>query len=77
MKDKTIDLIPVEGHSSLGRDAESNAILNTDNSAYEAYKKAREDAKKKVYNLWSEGKLEFDERHGEDDGIDIYDVDEI
>ena len=45
MKDKTIDLIPVEGHSSLGRDAESNAILNTDNSAYEAYKKAREDAK--------------------------------
>ena len=47
MKDKTIDLIPVEGHSSLGRDAESNAILNTDNSAYEAYKKARRENKRK------------------------------
>ena len=60
MKDKTIDLIPVEGHSSLGRDAESNAILNTDNSAYEAYKKAREEAKKKDRTL-EDLKSEVDE----------------
>ena len=33
MEDRTIDLIPVEGHSSLGRDADSNAILNTDTGA--------------------------------------------
>ena len=47
MKDNTIDLMPVEGHSSLGRDADSNAILNTDTTAYNAYIKARENAKKK------------------------------
>ena len=51
MKDKTIDLIPVEGHSSLGRDAESNAILNTDTTAYNAYIKARENARKKDRSL--------------------------
>tara|TARA_B100001093_G_C26009992_1_gene669314 strand:+ start:282 stop:506 length:225 start_codon:yes stop_codon:yes gene_type:complete len=51
MEDKTIDLIPVEGHSSLGRDADSNAILNTDTGAYNAYIKARENAKQKDRTL--------------------------
>ena len=51
MEDRTIDLIPVEGHSSLGRDADSNAILNTDTGAYNAYIKARENAKKKDRTL--------------------------
>ena len=51
MEDRTIDLIPVEGHSSLGRDADSNAILNTDTGAYNAYIKARENAKKKERSL--------------------------
>ena len=51
MKDNTIDLMPVEGHSSLGRDADSNAILNTDTTAYNAYIKARENAKKKERTL--------------------------
>ena len=60
MKDKTIDLIPVEGHSSLGRDAESNAILNTDTGAYNAYIKARENAKKKDRTL-DDLKKEVDE----------------
>ena len=60
MKDKTIDLIPVEGHSSLGRDADSNAILNTDTGAYNAYIKARENAKKKDRTL-DDLKKEVDE----------------
>ena len=40
-----IELIPVEGHTSLGRDPASNAILNTDTSQYDAYLKARKKAK--------------------------------
>ena len=51
MEDKILDLIPVEGHNSLGRDADSNAIVNTDDSAYDAYIKARENAKKKDRTL--------------------------
>ena len=47
MEDKILDLIPVEGHNSLGRDADSNAIVNTDDSAYDAYIKARENARNK------------------------------
>ena len=47
MEKDVIELIPVEGHSQLGRDPHSNAILNTDVSAYEAYKKARREAKRK------------------------------
>ena len=47
MNDDTIELIPVEGHNALGRDPQSNAILNTDMSGYEAYKKARQNARKK------------------------------
>ena len=48
---KEIELIPVEGHSSLGRDPASNAILNTDTTQYDAYIKARENAKKKDSSL--------------------------
>ena len=47
MEDDVIELIPVEGHNQLGRDPNSNAILNTDVSAYEAYRKARREAKRK------------------------------
>tara|TARA_B100001769_G_scaffold208813_1_gene168214 strand:- start:11 stop:232 length:222 start_codon:yes stop_codon:yes gene_type:complete len=46
-----IDLIPVEGHQTLGRDPASNAILNTDTTEYDAYIKARENAKKKDRSL--------------------------
>ena len=46
-----IELIPVEGHSSLGRDPASNAILNTDTTQYDAYIKARANAKKKDITL--------------------------
>ena len=44
---ENIELIPVEGHNALVRDPQSNAILNTDMSGYEAYKKARQNARKK------------------------------
>ena len=46
-----IELIPVEGHTALGRDPASNAILNTDSTQYDAYIKARENAKKKDRTL--------------------------
>ena len=46
-----IELIPVDGHNSLGRDPQSNAILNTDMSGYEAYKNARQDALRKDRDL--------------------------
>ena len=45
--EEEIELIPVEGHTTLGRDPASNAILNTDTSQYDAYIKARENAKMK------------------------------
>ena len=48
-----IELIPVEGHNSLGRDPASNAILNTDTTQYDAYIKARDNAKKKDLTLQS------------------------
>ena len=47
MEKEVIELIPVEGHTQLGRDPNSNAILNTDVTAYEAYRKARKEAKRK------------------------------
>ena len=47
MEKDVIELIPVEGHNQLGRDPNSNAILNTDVTAYEAYRKARKEAKRK------------------------------
>ena len=46
--DDEIELIPVEGHQTLGRDPASNAILNTDTTQYEAYINARNAARKKV-----------------------------
>ena len=46
-----IELIPVEGHTTLGRDPASNAILNTDTTQYDAYVKARAKAKKKDNTL--------------------------
>ena len=63
MKDNTIDLIPVEGHNSLGRDADSNAIVNTDDSAYNAYIAARDNARKKDRTL-EDLKNEVDELKG-------------
>ena len=46
-----IELIAVEGHNALGRDPASNAILNTDTTQYDAYIKARANAKKKDSTL--------------------------
>ena len=46
-----IELVPVEGYTTLGRDPLSNAILNTDTTQYDAYVKARENAKKKDRSL--------------------------
>tara|TARA_B100000925_G_scaffold256810_1_gene210857 strand:+ start:550 stop:768 length:219 start_codon:yes stop_codon:yes gene_type:complete len=46
-----IELIPVEGHTTLGRDPASNAILNTDTTQYEAYIKARNEARKKAKEI--------------------------
>ena len=42
-----IELIPVEGYTTLGRDPSSNSIINTDSTQYDAYIKARANAKKK------------------------------
>ena len=36
------ELIPVEGHTHLGRDPHSNAIVNMDKTGYQAYVEARE-----------------------------------
>ena len=46
-----IELVPVEGYTTLGRDPLTNAILNTDTTQYDAYVKARENAKKKDRSL--------------------------
>ena len=51
MEKDIIELMPVEGHTTLGRDPASNAILNTDTSQYDAYIKARDNAKKKDRSL--------------------------
>ena len=42
-----IELIPVEGYTTLGRDPSSNSIINTDSTQYDAYIKARNQASKK------------------------------
>ena len=55
-----IELIPVEGYTTLGRDPSSNSIINTDNTQYDAYIKARNAAKKKDRTL-QEMKAEIDE----------------
>tara|TARA_S200000501_G_scaffold138834_1_gene131220 strand:- start:33 stop:254 length:222 start_codon:yes stop_codon:yes gene_type:complete len=49
--DEEIELVPVEGHQTLGRDPMSNAILNTDTTQYEAYIKARNAAREKVEEM--------------------------
>ena len=46
-----IELIPVEGYTTLGRDPASNAILTTDTTQYEAYIKARNEARKKTKEI--------------------------
>ena len=46
-----IELIPVECYTTLGRDPASNAILNTDTTQYEAYIKARNEARKKTKEI--------------------------
>ena len=46
-----LELIPVEGHTTLGRDSQSNAILITDDSGYMAYKRARDAARRKDRDL--------------------------
>ena len=51
--EEEIELIPVEGHTTLGRDPASNAIVNTDTTQYDAYIKARDNAKKKDLTLQS------------------------
>jgi|TARA_B100001996_G_scaffold74658_1_gene55077 hypothetical protein len=52
-KDVDIFLVPVSGHNQLGRDPSSNAIINTDQSAYDAYKRARREAKRKEEEMSS------------------------
>ena len=49
--EEEIELIPVEGYNNLGRDPSSNSIINTDTTQYDAYIKARENAKKKERSL--------------------------
>ena len=49
--EEIIELMPVEGHQTLGRDPASNAILNTDTTQYEAYIKARNEARKKTKEI--------------------------
>ena len=51
MEEEYIELIPVEGYTTLGRDPSSNAILNTATTQYDAYIKARANAKKKDRTL--------------------------
>ena len=53
MEEEYIELIPVEGYTTLGRDPSSNAIVNTDTTQYDAYIKARDNAKKKDLTLQS------------------------
>ena len=36
-----MSLIPVEGHSNLYRDSETGAIVNNDDSSYQAYMRAK------------------------------------
>ena len=60
MEEEIVELIPVEGHTTLGRDPSSNAIINTDTTQYDAYIKARNAAKNKDRTL-QEMKAEIDE----------------
>ena len=46
-----IELIPVEGYTTLGRDPSSNSIINTDSTQYDAYIKERKLERKKERSL--------------------------
>ena len=63
MNEDYVELIPVEGHSSFGRDKNSNAIVNMDQTGYEAYIQAREEAKRKDRTL-NDLRDEIDELKG-------------
>ena len=58
--EEEIELVPVGGYTTLGRDPMSNAILNTDTTQYDAYIKARNSAKQKDRTL-EELRSEIDE----------------
>ena len=58
--EEEIELVPVEGYTTLGRDPMSNAILNTDTTQYDAYIKARNSDKQKDRTL-EELRSEIDE----------------
>ena len=51
MMEEYVDLVPVEGHSNLGREKNSNAIINMDQTGYDAYIQAREKQKLKNKEL--------------------------
>ena len=51
------NLIPVEGHSHLYRDENTGAIINTDDSSYQAYirsKRIKENEKQEIQQMKSE-----------------------
>ena len=48
-------LLKVEGNTSLSRDVETNAIINTNQSEYEQYMKSRETALGRVSVLNQQG----------------------
>ena len=50
-------MIPVEGHKNLFRDENSNAIINTDNAAYNDYINTR--------RIYSDKQLELDQMKSE------------
>ena len=60
MMEDYVDLVPVEGHSNLGREKNSNAIINMDQTGYDAYIQARERQKLKNKEL-EELKSEIEE----------------
>lgn len=41
-------VVKVEGHESLVRDMSSHAIINTDDEAYEAYRRNRQNMKRQA-----------------------------
>lgn len=52
-----MSLIPVEGHSGLYRDSNTNAIINKNKTEYESYKarkKKVDDEKNKIKNIEDE-----------------------
>tara|TARA_B100000902_G_scaffold185174_1_gene177652 strand:+ start:5620 stop:5823 length:204 start_codon:yes stop_codon:yes gene_type:complete len=55
-----MSLIPVEGHSSLYRDSDTGAIVNTDDSSYHAYLRQK-NAKKSEKEELDEMKKDIDD----------------